>query len=179
MDCCRLAEGVRVPDAVQRLFSDALRPGPSLTQMHGPRLSSALLTRCAASGARTPNKSLTPALFFLTTLPALIARLPSRSKVNSPGAQLAAAAFVAWGGVSVAYRVALSAHAAPHDARYCSVPRQFASADAAGSIGRRPVRHVLRRSPEIAATSPAASEFFCRSAQSEPAACVAACRLRQ
>jgi hypothetical protein len=59
----------RVPDAVQRAISaftrvfDALwllrRAGTQAVRATGPRIGSAPLTRCAASGERAPNEFLT------------------------------------------------------------------------------------------------------------------------
>src|ERR1700733_7660602 len=41
----------RVPDAVQRLLRCSAEPGPIALNNGGPRISSATLTHCAASGA--------------------------------------------------------------------------------------------------------------------------------
>ena len=93
-------------------------------------------------------------------------------------------AFVAWGGVSVAYRVGFFARAAPHDvcwpprplrARLRCVPRQ--------RLRRRPVRFPVRRRPESRRSSAVAGELLRRSvrpsiSQPTPAAGAARRRLR-
>src|ERR1700733_6573238 len=89
----------------------------------------------------------------------LIARLPSRFMVTRAEAHIVSGGFVASGGVSVAYRVGFSAHAAPHDARGRHGPGRLGGAGAAAGLGRGLVRPFLRCFPEAAAAEgPAAGQ---------------------
>src|ERR1700733_13561789 len=107
--------------------------------------------------------------FFAASTRLLIARLPSRIIVVGVRYRVARTEFFASRGVSVAYRVDRSAHAAPH-ARCRRRARQRRGICALCCICRGPVRHVLQRSPETAPGT-AAGEFLRRSVPAKSDAC--------
>src|SRR6202035_3829436 len=129
------------------------------------RIASAMRSDLSPQAGRGEDKRISFSAFRRP----LIARLPSRIMVTRAEADIVSGGFVASGGVSVAYRVAFSAHAAPPDARGRHGPRRLGGAGAAAGRGRGPVRLLLRRPPEAAAGSPGATgEFLRRSVRPQP-----------
>ena len=94
----------RVPDAVRHPSCCSAEPGPTLADgAMGP--GSAAHRKSAALRPGTERVARSEAHFLSSFPHPLIARLPSRLMVNQAEARIASVAFVAWGGVRVAYSV--------------------------------------------------------------------------